>query len=322
MRLRATSMGSGAAGFLRRHGCAQVAAVFERSMHLEAGDDVLCVVGSGLGSGPLNLVVERLPRLSGPHAVPPAGSDVRISEDELRIGGLILDASAAEAWRPPPWPGHVIETTLRAGLACVGELAARSAPADGLARLTLCAPPGELHTASSLERIAAPRLQALEQWLLAGRASRDAGTDAPVIQAAAASGHATSTEQQGAGHPPTELVGLGPGLTPSGDDLLCGAMIALHALGRRHDAVALAAAVDRTAREATTRLSRAFLRASGEGHGSELLHETIGAVLAGDNRGLAPLVDRTGRVGHTSGWDALAGAVLALRASMKSVDLP
>ena len=37
------------------------------------------------------------------------------------------------------------------------------------------------------------------------------------------------------------LLGLGPGLTPSGDDFIGGYLVALHALGRRHEAEAIAA---------------------------------------------------------------------------------
>jgi hypothetical protein len=110
---------------------------------------------------------------------------------------------------------------------------------------------------------------------------------------------------------PPDLVGLGPGLTPAGDDLLCGALLALHAIDQAALARDLYAAIDEVAPFATTPLSAACLRAAAEGQSSEPLHETIVALLA--NASVARPLEAVARIGHTSGWDALAGAVLVLR---------
>jgi len=65
---------------------------------------------------------------------------------------------------------------------------------------------------------------------------------------------------------------------------------------------------------ATGRISRAHLACAAEGECGETVHEAILALLEG---GL-PDLDRIDAIGHTSGWDALAGAVLALRALQES----
>jgi len=114
--------------------------------------------------------------------------------------------------------------------------------------------------------------------------------------------------------PPVDLLGLGPGLTPSGDDILCGMLLALHACGHGPMACELRAAIRSAQAGQTSPLSGAFLRAAGEGQGAEPLHGAIGALLAGQMGAIAPCLARLGGIGHTSGWEGLAGAVLVLQA--------
>ena len=110
------------------------------------------------------------------------------------------------------------------------------------------------------------------------------------------------------------LIGLGPGLTPSGDDLVAGLAIALSATGEADAAAALAVFVRGAPADATSALSRAFLDAAIAGLPTAALHAAIAALINGDEAALAAAVDRLDGVGHTSGWDMLAGAVLGLRA--------
>jgi hypothetical protein len=104
------------------------------------------------------------------------------------------------------------------------------------------------------------------------------------------------------------LIGLGPGLTPSGDDYLGGMMVALHALARHVQAQALWRWLQPRLAARTSALSAAHLAAAAEGEAHEALHE---ALQDPTERSLTAL----GAVGHCSGWDALAGAAAVLRAS-------
>jgi hypothetical protein len=142
---------------------------------------------------------------------------------------------------------------------------------------------------SAFERVARPRVERLRAWM----------TARPSASACA---------------PPVDLLGLGPGLTPSGDDLLCGMLVALHAVGETDRAHALYAEIARAAPCSTSPISAAFLRAAAEGLGCEALHAAIAAILEGQSEALAGRIEALGRVGHTSGWDALAGALLVLQA--------
>ena len=110
------------------------------------------------------------------------------------------------------------------------------------------------------------------------------------------------------------LIGRGPGLTPAGDDFLGGAMIALHCLGRAETAQTLWAGIEQLVRQNTNPISCALLAAAARGMGSAPLHQALTATLTGKN--LAPALAELNRIGHSSGWDAFAGAVLTFRAAL------
>ncbi len=91
-------------------------------------------------------------------------------------------------------------------------------------------------------------------------------------------------------------------------------LVALHAVGETDMARALSAEIAKAAPSATSPISGAFLRAAAEGLGCEALHAAIAAILEGQIEVLARRVEALDRIGHTSGWDALAGTLLVLQA--------
>jgi hypothetical protein len=104
------------------------------------------------------------------------------------------------------------------------------------------------------------------------------------------------------------LLGLGPGLTPSGDDVLVGWVAALWASTReaRRLVQEVRAELLAAAAERTTALSGAFLSAALAGAIAEPLHRFV--------RRPGPVsVDGLLQVGATSGADSLAGYLLAQR---------
>ena len=105
-----------------------------------------------------------------------------------------------------------------------------------------------------------------------------------------------------AGH----LAGLGPGLTPSGDDVLAGILL-VAALTKRFSPAELRAAADTTR---THDISRSFLQWAANGHSIEPVHDLLAAVAAGQpTQGAEQAV---ASVGATSGHDLLLGLRLAL----------
>lgn len=115
------------------------------------------------------------------------------------------------------------------------------------------------------------------------------------------------------------LVGLGPGLTPSGDDVLAGLLVALRHLGTAAEAPKavwladwLAATVTYDARTRTTPISATLLHCAARG---EACPEAI-AVLRGiaGRQPLEPALTALHRIGHTSGADLAQGLDIGLAA--------
>jgi hypothetical protein len=286
--LRVVSIGSGVARALARGGAGNVCAVFERSIHISVEGGIVCIGGAGIGNGPLNAIVEPAVASHWPGRIVP-GERVEIVAGAVELQRWRFVFAGARTWRPEPWPQVADAVTVRSTLDRVRSIVGERAPHDGLVRLAVCGGVAIGGAQSdALARIAAPRLAALG----AGKIETDADSAAAI----------------------TALLGLGPGLTPSGDDVLCGALIGLHAVGAEAFAAEMAGAVLPAAPYATTPLSCAFLEAAAAGEGGEALHGFIGAVVAGRGDRLDAAMEALGRIGHTSGWDALAGAYLALKA--------
>ena len=123
-----------------------------------------------------------------------------------------------------------------------------------------------------------------------------------------------------------EMIGLGPGLTPSGDDFLGGLFFAARFLHQTYpedfrweeDAVLELLGWARTRTHA---ISHAIFSDLALGHGPEPLHDLIGGLLEGrdlDSNLEAAL--RVTAIGHCSGWDLLAGAVTGMLMVKKSVE--
>lgn len=108
------------------------------------------------------------------------------------------------------------------------------------------------------------------------------------------------------------LLGRGPGLTPSGDDVLAGYLLAAGALGLEIEPVR--AAVASRAPQATSALSAQLLRhaARGEAVGEVVeLTNTLADTAAAPQDRLARVTAALLRVGHTSGAALAWGVLLA-----------
>jgi hypothetical protein len=114
------------------------------------------------------------------------------------------------------------------------------------------------------------------------------------------------------------LVGLGPGLTPSGDDALAGALIALHECGNAGAAAGFAERVLPLARLRTNKISFAHLAAAADGEGAEPIHDILAALASADESDIASGLARIDRIGHTSGWDAVAGILAAIASLVRA----
>lgn len=111
---------------------------------------------------------------------------------------------------------------------------------------------------------------------------------------------------------PQALVGRGPGLTPAGDDVLAGALVAAHAVADDRLAGWRAATRDLIAAHRTTAVSRGLLHHALDGWSTPELADFVTAVCAGDATTTSRAVDRLLRVGHSSGAALASGALHVL----------
>lgn len=170
-------------------------------------------------------------------------------------------------WQPPA-TGDVAG----ADLAALRQAAGGRVPKEGLGGLII-----GRHNGVSIH--AQPALEALDAWL----AGNELGPQAEA------------------------LIGLGPGLTPSGDDYLGGMLVALRACGRAAQGAALWRWLEPRLAARTSAISAAHLAAAAEGEAHEALHLCI-AELFTKNGAWNAVLPQLDAVGHCSGWDALAGA--------------
>jgi hypothetical protein len=114
-----------------------------------------------------------------------------------------------------------------------------------------------------------------------------------------------------------QLVGLGPGLTPSGDDVLAGLLVTLRHLGTATGtdravwlADWLAATVTYDARTRTTPISATLLHCAARGEASPEVTGVLRGVAGA--QALEPALRRLHRLGHTSGADLAQGMAIGL----------
>ena len=229
--------------------------------------------------GPLTITVSGIERFPVPLN---PGQPVHGNDQSLLIGPSVhIDLSTASLWQPalfpPPVPFRILESL---------QQIRRHLPPDvhrnGLGGYAAESPqfPRQNHTAHH----AHAAIASVRSWLAGGMQS-----DCSRAQA---------------------LLGLGPGLTPSGDDLLGGILIALHAIGAGNAARRLWGGLATAAQSQTHRISSALLASAAEGCAGKQIHGLIGSLLEGAN--LQTHLENLAGMGHSSGWDTLAGLVMVL----------
>jgi hypothetical protein len=113
----------------------------------------------------------------------------------------------------------------------------------------------------------------------------------------------------------SQVVGLGEGLTPSGDDLLVGLLAVLHVTGRLHTVLPPAQHLQflHTVSAGTLALSAEFLHCALEGDFAEPIACLVRSLFAPAPQGWRLHAASLAAVGHSSGIDAMVGMVLGCR---------
>jgi hypothetical protein len=234
-------------------------------------------------------VEDSLPRLE-------AGAPFCVDARGLKFDpGVVLDSVTASLWQPCP-----IDT---------GEV------------VRLAELPGRVRAlASILDCAQAPGLgQFIPEIAYAESESVNATQDPVLLRAKPLVLEAADAFRERDGERVTlcidALVGFGAGLTPSGDDFLGGLLFGAKALRTAYpNSRFLDAAVPaETCRARTHPISWTLLDDHTKGHAIAPLHVTVNGILAGASiEEIRPAVLQLVRVGHSSGWDTLAGLFAGL----------
>lgn len=265
-------------------GSGEVIAVWRRSFYLRFGEKLICAGGRPIGEGPLNLILENAPSIDWQECLD-LGQSARAEGDALLIGlHQPIGLANAALWLPPPVPTWSRESII-AGLGHLDRITKYwPVPQEGLA----CFVRADCDCSHPIAMAAKPSIRALESWL------RNAHFN----------------------HPPARLrvlLGLGPGLTPSGDDFLAAALATLHAIDAVNVANALwqvlEAGLDRT-----NEISAAHLRCAATGAIGAKQHALLNAILYGAEDGIAQAVRPILLSVHSSDRDGMAGMTTILHA--------
>jgi len=267
----------------------EVLAVPHQSCYLTDEDgDIFAVVPETFGNGPFNLVIPASSR-SLLEALSP-GALVASTGSRLTFGQHFdVGLEHAALWDPKAYaalgadPDHLIRSLIE-----LYRTAVTRSPEQSLVRLL-----PHIREESLPQPLQAvphfPRSHALIGGLIESLARRSRRSLKVVT---------------------SSLAGLGPGLTPAGDDFLAGLLLAL-AMVQEHredaDLAEIARLVLDTAAPRTHEISAAYLKAAHAGEASEAWHALFATAAAGDGPRIARAAVKIMAAGETSGADMFAG---------------
>jgi hypothetical protein len=281
-------MGCVATGALKCRHSGRVSAVFDTSFYVELETGMVCIGTGNVGASPLNLVTTAPETINWPDSGLRLNAKVGIDKERIRIGNQFsfLTKNAVE-WSPGSAPTKWSREGLATGVAALRAVCGGFVPEEGLGGFIL--PERRPFKRQSICGMAETPVAGLCRWLEVSLREFDQLILKDLRWV----------------HP---LSGLGPGLTPSGDDFLGGMMIALRYLKHEKLSNHLWRPVRQCAIDTGNSISLAHLTAASQGLGHGAIHTSLAAILVGDRKRIAASASAIDSVGHTSGWDILAGA--------------
>ncbi|NIP45125.1 MAG: DUF2877 domain-containing protein [Gammaproteobacteria bacterium] len=296
-----TTIGGHARRWLDQGTRGRVAAVFDDGCYLRhRRQPLLCLMSRKRSPGPINLLY--------------ADEDwdcrdaVRVGDrwecgtNVLRVGDASFRFHRAATWRAPAGALDWTPRRLEEGLRRVAD-ASESADTGILLPLALnrrARRPAPLE--ARIARRARLGVDAFREWLADSLTEQPRAVEIPQDAEA--------------------LLGLGPGLTPAGDDFVVGMLVALHGLQLEATAEVLAAWVKRKAGARTNEISVAHLLAACDGEASAPVHAVLNALIEPDQPDLGERVHALAALGHSSGWDALGGVLTVCEARTLRREVP
>ena len=272
--------------------------VFDAAINILFSGGLVSLVPKFVQRGPLNVTLRlpvELPRMSSFEVR--AGDKVKVRDSTLELGDryLITFGSAR-----PYSPKHkfvlpiLADNEIEANLDMMRKTALLLGNMSGLGELLALTSPGAARTAAEKLNIFAsfgrPRIVRLEKAFRSEE--KNAITDAV-----------------------RELIGLGPGLTPSSDDMLAGLVLlcvlyAKNCGGVQRASRLIAQATTSEACGKTTLLSEEYLCQAASGRGNEPVMRLCAELLTGKRESVEVETRRVLNIGESSGTDTVLGIVL------------
>lgn len=321
------------------HSCrkGRVVAVFERSFYVQSDHGLICVGLNSLGEGPMHCLIapdcHHLPAkitvglsVFMLNCLPPSDKDLKeqdtcFSENENRqwydgvVTGKPVSAFSIDQCQrvlavvvPPRQQGFgwTIVQPHGSDIAEVFEGASLDLDAVSLSLYTQCS----------------PALNGLFQWLDDSLTRPDEQRVSAARDNMAVNAEKPCVSDHEVPRHVSELLGAGPGLTPAGDDLLAGAMLALYRIEHGHLAFLLWTLLQPWLACRTNVISASHLCLAAKGQCSAAVLDLLDCVFREENRintgceknKAAKIEYSANQIGASSGWDLLAGMNLVLRA--------
>lgn len=294
--MQAISISASLAPTLQAAGHAWVHSIFARTVNLVVGEDQLLTLAcASLGDAPDTVIVDA-PRWEGSGVAP--GTRVNLSPQRIELGAAAAEVrlQGARPWRCrlPAWT---------AGSARPREhlpLAREHLLQYGCGFASVPAP--RSNSRSTIEAVVAATLRHLADGLCDAVIHDDALRARQHIAA---------------------LIGLGPGLTPSGDDFVLGWLLAMNlAEGPCQRWSTVGAEALRSAISGTHLISAAALRHVAEGRARQQLVGLCEALLQGDEADVRAALGDVIGIGASSGSDIAWGLLRGLELQLRSEPSP
>jgi hypothetical protein len=230
---------------------------------------------------------------------------ISITNDALQVGGeLTILLEGVKLWRPRKKVANVLETKFIEDNLRVARESASSCQ-EGLGQLL-----PHIDGIVSGKAPSDPELNPIAKSVLPNLTS---------LVDAVKSGDLDRLEQTSG-----NLLGLGPGLSPSADDMLVGFMAGLrwtiNSLGKNIDRVDAINQAIMQGIEKTTLLSQQLLIHAARGEVNEMVQSLLEAILAGGPGDVRSVIEKVLKMGETSGVDTTVGILLGIRLGLSAFD--
>jgi len=302
--INAISVGSYALKILKDGAVGEVHSTFERTFNVLISGELVGIARRDVPNGPFNIITDIEPDDSM-QSIVDKGERIRVDGDLLKFGkGLKISLSGAEIWRPKRGVKKPIDIKLvKRNLSLLKEIASRRSEGFGqLVRQIENMISGARFNDGQLNQVSRLGLPHIKS-LVSGIKSEDL----ELVRLSA-----------------KNLVGLGPGLSPSGDDLLAGFMVGLRwTVNSFNGDVNCVDEINRTiahVAEGTTMLGKQLLIRAAAGEVNEAVEGLLEAILAGQIEEVRTATEKVLAIGETSGVDSIVGILLGSLLGIESLN--